>query len=108
MIEGVYSKDDRFITTNTGFATFITDKSITGIGLITNNFNGNFFSVEEPLENCCRDFSRARGTNQNNTEKIVVKNKAALDIYPNPNIGNRLVLEYNLKKVAAYQSKFLH
>jgi hypothetical protein len=108
MLAGIYSKQDAFSISPSGFATFIYDATTTPrppghIGFYGTT-TGSFTQLDQPLNNCCLRYSTLdRGGN--NTYNLPVsksipsnKNKY-LQIFPNPNSGNKITLKYKFNSI---------
>jgi hypothetical protein len=101
ILAGIYSKQDVYAITNTGFATFIYDVTL---GLPLNHLGffgtatGNFAQIDQPLINCCINFIGAKGVNS--ISKIETPKELAenyLKVSPNPINGELLTLKYQFK-----------
>ena len=103
MLSGVYSKQNLFSISPSGFANFIFDDTNGPAGHIGfyGTTTGNFTLQDAPLNNCCSTFSTlARGRNiANFTLNLKVENdRNYLKISPNPLHGNsNLRLQYKFK-----------
>ena len=102
VLRGIYSKQDAYSITPTGFATFIYD--ISGAPLNNQGFfgttTGSFILENQPLINCCIFFG-LKGTSQvppTNKTKLSA-NDSYLKVFPNPNSGTLLTLQYKFKNI---------
>jgi hypothetical protein len=106
MMEGIYSKENPYLITATGQATFIYDQpgSPTGIGFnYSPPFSGTFQQIDQPLFVCCLNFLELpRGAYSTPPAMPMVRKKVAMEsylqIFPNPNNGKQLVLKYRFKQ----------
>lgn len=101
MLRGVYSKENAYSISSSGFATFIYDAANSPNGNIGfyGTTTGSFTLIDEPLLNCCIDFIGMRSANNNVTglKSIKPDSKSFLKLFPNPNYGNNLTLQYQFK-----------
>ena len=101
LLRGIYSKQDPFSISPTGFATFIFDAANSPSA--TPGFNGTtigtFVLNDVPLINCCTQSytSMGRGVRQAlTTTRTALKTDSYLQVYPNPNTGNQFTVKYQL------------
>lgn len=100
MLLGVYSRQNDFaIIAPNGFANFIFDATHTPTGIgFAGIVLGSFVLTDEPLENCCVNYM-GRGKRNSFTEpKPAGFTASYLKLFPNPNAGGRLTLQYQFKK----------
>jgi len=86
---GIYSKEDDFVIT-TGFANFYTNNTSPGIGLsYSSPVSALHTDNYATLSNCCTDYGgSSRKSNEINAKEDNLK------VFPNPNNGTELVLQF--------------
>ena len=101
VLPGIYSKQNPFSISPTGFATFIFDAANSPSA--TPGFNGatvgTFVLSDVPLINCCTQsfISMGRGARQvTTTTRTALKTDSYLQVYPNPNTGSQFTVKYQL------------
>ena len=105
-LPGIYSKQEAYSIDPTGFATFIYDISgtpLNNVGFFGTS-TGSFTTLSEPLINCCTYFG-LKGTSQTfspNKNKFTVDD-SYLKVFPNPNNGSLLTLQYKFKTIGKVQ-----
>ncbi|HMW10917.1 MAG TPA: T9SS type A sorting domain-containing protein [Bacteroidia bacterium] len=97
MFLGVYSKEDPYIIDNSGYATFYFDgaNTPTGTGFVYDPpYTGNYNHIDQPLSVCCENFMERKA----NTTKKKPNLVSSLEIFPNPNDGQQVVLNFRFKE----------
>ena len=95
---GIYSKEEPYIIDNSGYATFYFDgnNTPTGAGFVYNPpFTGNYNQIDQPLSVCCENFLERKA----NTLKKESKLESSLEIFPNPNDGQQVILSFKFEEI---------
>jgi hypothetical protein len=95
--DGIYSKEAPFIITSTGSALYRTDatNSPSGIGFeYNNNFSGPWDFLDEEMDICTNDYAQGKSYTFEE-ETVVEENEVYAKLYPNPNNGQSVMLEYD-------------
>ena len=114
MLSGVYSKQNLFSISPSGFANFIFDDTNGPAG--HNGFygttTGNFTLQDAPLNNCCVRFSsvfKGRNFEIPKSKPIFINEENYLKVSPNPlPAGNNLRLQYKFKTVGNVQISIIN
>lgn len=96
-VDGAYSKEAPFIIASNGSALFKTDpiNSPSGIGFeYSNNFSGPWDFSDEEMPICVNDFAQGKSYTFEE-EKVVEEDEVYAKLYPNPNNGQSVMLEYD-------------
>lgn len=97
----MYSKENPFIISSNAHATFYSNgtQSPTGVGFIYNNPQPSILwdQIFENIIPCMEDFALAKSyqIGVGNSEEWI-ENSDALKVYPNPNNGDLLTVDYKL------------
>lgn len=95
-LTGIYSKEAPFIIASNGSAVFKTDatNSPSNTGFVyNNNFSGPWSFIDEEMEICTNDY--AEGKSFTIEQADVAENEIYAKLYPNPNNGQSVMLEYD-------------
>ena len=102
ILPGIYSKQDAFSISSTGFATFIFDATNAPPGHLGfyGTTTGSFALIDEPLINCCILFFGNRAINNTSVtapKSLRIPETNFLKVFPNPNKGENVTLQYQFK-----------
>ena len=113
MLRGVYSKENSFTITNTGFANFICDRNAPPLG-IGGLFMGSpvlenyYWSLQDdvPQFSCCHNYIGQRSILKN---LLTVKNSSYVKLSPNPLIiGTMPMLQYKFMQAGIATLKLIN